>query len=175
MLPANSGMDAISFAVPPVPSLVEDTLVLIALGLCFVILLHLYWFCMFWILCKWNHTMFILWLAFSLSVSEICLNVRSCRALLLLAVWWPFAYTTIYFSILPLCVWSPMIYSWSSCSHVDFRISLWSSNSKNLFEIVNGTHGIYRSVLGKSTSTWNWIFQLIPFGLIADIVWFLFF
>lgn len=50
----------------PLPSLVEDTLVLTALWLCSVISLRLYWFCMLWILCKWNHAMFILWLALSL-------------------------------------------------------------------------------------------------------------
>lgn len=133
-------MDTIPFAVPPAPSLVEDTLVSIALWLCSVISLHLYWFCMFWILCKCLFACLFYDLLFH-SVSEICLNVRSCRALLL-AVWWPYDCTTVSFSILPLCVWSPVICSWSLCFRVEFRISLWSPNSKNLFEIVNGTESI---------------------------------
>lgn len=59
-------------------------------------------------------------------------------------------------------------YSWSLLFHilVDFRISLSSSTSYNkpCWDLT-GTHWIYRSVWGKSTSIWNWIFQFM------NIVW----
>lgn len=83
-------------------------------------------------------------------------------------------YHNLFFYFAPLCV-IPYDVFLVLVLHVDFRISLSSSDSTNLFEIVNGTHWICRSVLGKSTSAWNWIFQLIPFDLIADIVWFHYF
>lgn len=99
----------------------RDTASLTVLGLCFVILLPVcIGFACFWILYKRNHTMFILWLAFSLNIMFlrfIQMNVCSCRVFLFLAVdrfLFPFppAGHFIY-----LCVWSPKVCSWS-CSSV---------------------------------------------------------
>lgn len=155
-------MDTIFCEVPaaPLPVGGGDTAGLSIPWLCFVMLSHVcLGFACFWILYKWNHTMFILWLAFPLSiVPEIYPN--ECMQLYCI----PFAVDQFIFPYRPtghfihLCVGSPKIYSWSLLFHLDFRISLSSSTSKNPFEIVNETHWVYRSVLGKSISTWNWIY-----------------